>query len=169
MSIHKVVAKAPQWVKRGLCWTPPALSQQAIQLVLNQFFQPELKQGQLNFLTNRAILVQVQDLDLQFSVQKTGPRLKVNLPPVPGEVTFRGITSGLFLLVTQREDPDTLFFRRDLAVTGDTNLGLELKNLLDTIELSERLPKPLYQLTEQFADALEVQLEAGKCKHPMQT
>ena len=34
---------------------------------------------------------------------------------------------------------------------GDTELGLELKNYLDTIELRERLPASLYQLSEDIA------------------
>ena len=35
-----------------------------------------------------------------------------------------------------------LFFQRRLKVEGDTAVGLEVKNLIDAIEL-ERLPAPL--------------------------
>jgi predicted lipid carrier protein YhbT len=43
-------------------------------------------------------------------------------------------------------DPDTLFFRRRLAISGDTALALRLKNFLDTQTVSEHLPKQLLSL-----------------------
>jgi len=45
-------------------------------------------------------------------------------------------------LALRREDPDTLFFKRRLVMTGDTDLGLVVKNALDAIDWS-RLPWPL--------------------------
>jgi predicted lipid carrier protein YhbT len=35
----------------------------------------------------------------------------------------------------RQEDPDTLFFSRRLAMEGDTELGLLVKNTIDAIEL----------------------------------
>ena len=32
------------------------------------------------------------------------------------------------------DDPDTLFFNRDLSIEGDTELGLVVKNMLDAVE-----------------------------------
>jgi predicted lipid carrier protein YhbT len=37
-------------------------------------------------------------------------------------------------LALRQEDPDTLFFERRLAVTGDTELGLAVKNALDAVD-----------------------------------
>jgi hypothetical protein len=34
----------------------------------------------------------------------------------------------------RQEDPDTLFFKRELSIVGDTELGLRVKNMLDAIE-----------------------------------
>ncbi len=48
--------------------------------------------------------------------------------------------SGFLALALRREDPDTLFFTRRLVMTGDTELGLIVKNLLDAIDWS-RLPR----------------------------
>ena len=39
------------------------------------------------------------------------------------------------LLARRQEDPDTLFFSRRLAMEGDTELGLLVKNTIDAIEL----------------------------------
>ena len=43
--------------------------------------------------------------------------------------------SALARIATRQDDPDTLFFHRRLQITGDTELGLVVKNLLDSIEL----------------------------------
>ena len=40
----------------------------------------------------------------------------------------------MLLLATRREDPDTLFFNRRLNIEGDTETGLHVKNLLDSLE-----------------------------------
>ena len=45
----------------------------------------------------------------------------------------------LILVAGRKEDPDTLFFQRRLSIEGDTELGLEVKNLMDNIEF-EQLP-----------------------------
>ena len=45
-------------------------------------------------------------------------------------------TLSVFLrLLAREEDPDTLFFNRELSVEGDTELGLMVKNMLDAVEL----------------------------------
>jgi predicted lipid carrier protein YhbT len=44
-------------------------------------------------------------------------------------------------LLARREDPDTLFFNRELEITGDTELGLFVKNMLDAVEWP-RLTRP---------------------------
>ena len=56
----------------------------------------------------------------------------------------------------RREDPDTLFFQRLLAIEGDTALGLEIKNFLDRLEW-EALPMPalLRQAPQQALSAFE--------------
>jgi predicted lipid carrier protein YhbT len=43
------------------------------------------------------------------------------------------------MMLARREDPDTLFFQRLLAIEGDTALGLEIKNFLYRLEW-EALP-----------------------------
>ncbi|HBI80195.1 MAG TPA: sterol-binding protein, partial [Marinobacter adhaerens] len=52
----------------------------------------------------------------------------------PGEATIRGSLAAFRTLAERRQDPDQLFFQRRLVIEGDTELGLSLKNLLDSIE-----------------------------------
>ena len=51
------------------------------------------------------------------------------------DVTFAACAADFLLLAARRVYPDTLFFERRLAIEGDTETGLRLKNLLDAVEL----------------------------------
>jgi len=62
------------------------------------------------------------------------------------DVCIRGDLKSFVLLAAQKEDPDTLFFQRDLVIEGDTDLGLEVKNLLDSLELDELPPELLFAI-----------------------
>jgi predicted lipid carrier protein YhbT len=50
------------------------------------------------------------------------------------DLAFAANLSAYLQLLARQEDPDTLFFNRELAITGDTELGLLVKNLLDAVE-----------------------------------
>jgi len=45
----------------------------------------------------------------------------------------RGSATDLLLLASRLEDADTLFFQRRLQLVGDTELGLQVRNLLDQL------------------------------------
>jgi predicted lipid carrier protein YhbT len=55
-------------------------------------------------------------------------------PPKPRICAFRANLSAFLQLLARQEDPDTLFFNRELSIVGDTELGLLIKNMLDAIE-----------------------------------
>jgi O2-independent ubiquinone biosynthesis accessory factor UbiT len=73
------------------------------------------------------------------------PLLRAN--PAP-DLHFSANLSAFMQLLTRQEDPDTLFFNRELTVEGDTELGLLVKNMLDAVDWSSlqkslaRLPMP---------------------------
>lgn len=59
------------------------------------------------------------------------------------DLAFAANLSAYLQLLARQEDPDTLFFNRELEITGDTELGLIVKNMLDAVEwpkLPFRLP-----------------------------
>jgi len=56
----------------------------------------------------------------------------------PWDVRIRGRFEDFWAIATRTEDPDTLFFSRRLAIEGDTETGLALKNLLDALEYDWR-------------------------------
>lgn len=51
------------------------------------------------------------------------------------DLTISAAMYDFLQLARRREDPDTLFFNRRLAMEGDTELGLLVKNTLDAMEV----------------------------------
>jgi len=54
------------------------------------------------------------------------------------DVRIKGTLAEFWLLATRAEDPDTLFFHRRLAIEGETETGLHIKNMLDSLEFDWR-------------------------------
>lgn len=116
---------------------PPAL---ALSLALNAGLALGLVAREaLAPLAGRTVALQASDLGARVRLAYDGARF------CPGrgaaDVTVRSTASGFLALALRREDPDALFFTRRLLITGDTDLGLVVKNALDAIDWS-RLPLP---------------------------
>lgn len=54
------------------------------------------------------------------------------------DVRIKGRLEEFWLLASRAEDPDTLFFNRRLAIEGETETGLHIKNMLDSMEFDWR-------------------------------
>ncbi len=111
---------------------------------LNQLFvralQPVLANaltaGKLDFLADKCCAIVVTDLSvpLQISVQSRRLVYSTQTPDVIISADSRAFVQ----LSARRVDPDTLFFQRRLLITGDTELGLYIKNFLDQFEFDSR-------------------------------
>jgi predicted lipid carrier protein YhbT len=110
--------------------------------VLSAAFAQNLQAHELAFLEDRVVEIHVRDLDLRWRLSARARRIVAVGPDVAPDTTFRGDASALVALANRRADPDTLFFQRRLLIEGDTELGLHLKNWLDTLE-PEQLPAPV--------------------------
>ena len=62
--------------------------------------------------------------------------------PATPDLAFRANLSAFLQIAARQEDPDTLFFNRELSIEGDTELGLIVKNMLDAIELPQMPAMP---------------------------
>lgn len=72
-------------------------------------------------------------------------------PLAKPDLHFTARLSAFLQMVSRQEDPDTLFFNRSLAIEGDTELGLRVKNMLDALEwprLSWQGMRPTFLKTE---------------------
>lgn len=126
--------------------TPTGLQTTTEEALLERVFRGRLDEGELDFLSGRSIALAVCDIDLYRLITLERGHLRVRTAGA-GEVTIRGRFREFLLMATRREDPDTLFFERRVAIEGDTELGLHLKNLLDGVD-PEEIPLPLRLLLE---------------------
>lgn len=94
-------------------------------------------------LSGKTVSLEASDLGTRVRVAYDGNRFKAYGGSAPTDLTIRSSVSGFWALALRREDPDTLFFTRRLVMTGDTELGLVVKNALDAIDWS-RLPLPRF-------------------------
>ena len=107
-----------------------------------------LPEDSLAALEGRHFLIEVVDTGgrASFSYRDGFFRLQFAAAEAP-DLTFRANLSAFLQLLARQEDPDTLFFNRELSIEGDTELGLMVKNMLDAVEWPQlRLPFPLPKL-----------------------
>lgn len=106
---------------------------------MNTMFAAPLAAGQLGFLAQRVVNINVSDADLKFSVRLEQDKFCADKEVLEADLSIEGTVYTFLLLATRKEDADTLFFRRQLKTSGDTELGLYVKNFLDGLE-PETLP-----------------------------
>jgi predicted lipid carrier protein YhbT len=121
--------------------------------------QPFMDDGEIDFLDGKVAEVEIRDIAAKWYFTKIGQELvmldKVKAEIISSEpdVVFSASVDALVLMASQKVDPDTLFFNRKLRITGDTELGLEIKNLFDQFDL-ELLDKPFRKVLEAWSDEL---------------
>lgn len=85
-------------------------------------------------LVGRRFVLVVRDLGLALHFQCTAKGFRPTSPRVAPELSIAATLRDFIALGLREEDPDTLFFARRLAIEGDTELGLIVKNVLDGID-----------------------------------
>jgi len=121
---------------------PARWQRRALEAAMARVLGPSLAAGELAFLEGRSLGIEVADLGLHWTVGLREGRL-ASVDDAP-EASVRGSATDLLLLAGRCEDADTLFFQRRLVLTGDTELGLTARNLLeglrwDTVPLGLRI------------------------------
>lgn len=110
---------------------PPAVQGRLLERAMAKVLAGPLAGDALEFMAGRRLGIEVSDLGLRWVVELQGERLLV--VDAPAEATVRGTATDLLLLAGRLEDADTLFFQRRLVLTGDVELGLTARNLLDRL------------------------------------
>lgn len=140
----------PSLLRGPLALLPPPVLRFAIRQAMDVVLAAPLKAGTLDDMAGRRLGIEVTDLGLRWVVAVGQRRLEVLAPPAEAEATVRGEATDLMLLASRQEDADTLFFHRRLQLTGDVELGLTVRNLLDQLPW-ESLPSPLRAMLERGA------------------
>jgi len=111
---------------------PPVLQRRVLRRVIATVLAAPIDAGALEFMRGRRLGIEVTDLGLHWVIEFNDAGVSVS--ECQPEASVRGSVTDLLLLASRLEDADTLFFQRRLMLTGDTELGLTVRNLL------ERLP-----------------------------
>ena len=86
-------------------------------------------------LLHKKLRIHVRDARLTFDFSWTGQRFAACPRQQATDLAISASAHDFMRLAQRQEDPDTLFFSRRLAMEGDTELGLVVKNALDALEL----------------------------------
>jgi predicted lipid carrier protein YhbT len=132
--IASIGQKLPQW--------PHALALVAgLNAALKMKLLPE---SELDALEDKLFRVRILDTGGEATyTYRNGLFRPVFRPEREPDLAFAANLSAYLQMLARQEDPDTLFFNRELEITGNTELGLIVKNMLDAIEwpqLSAKLP-----------------------------
>ncbi|GGE54708.1 hypothetical protein GCM10011533_03960 [Streptosporangium jomthongense] len=111
---------------------PVPVKQLIAEAPLNRIFAEAIADGDFDDFEGRRIRLEVNGGQPGITFGFWAGRLRVL--EGPGEATIRGSLSAFKTLSERKQDPDQLFFQRRLVIEGDTELGLALKNLLDSLE-----------------------------------
>ena len=103
----------------------------ALNLALAKKLAPDITQ----FLVNKKLRLRVTDAKLTFDFEWLNGRFTACHNAAAADLAISASAHDFVLLARREEDPDTLFFNRRLSMEGDTELGLLVKNTIDSIEL----------------------------------
>jgi O2-independent ubiquinone biosynthesis accessory factor UbiT len=121
---------------RVLRTIPNAVHERVLSAMINHLLRGQPLADELAPLEGKRIRLSVSDTGSEITFAVRGRRLR------PGQhgaedhwdVRIRGALEDFWRLATRMEDPDTLFFHRRLDLEGETEAGLYVKNLLDSME-----------------------------------
>jgi len=141
-NLSKVVVKS---LGKGLNLShkAPLFAQQKVWLgVLSKMLAEPLRDGDLDCLQQSWLQIEVVDIKVSWYFTLIAGKLSMQVQqPLDflqsKHCSISGELMDLIRLVNRQQDPDTLFFQRRLQLTGDTELGLEIRNVLDAIDIDD--------------------------------
>jgi len=155
LAVKRMLVKhAPDLLRPPVSLLPFALQQRLLNLALRKVCAEALADGDFDFLAGKYLKVAVTDLGLHCFITLADGQLQVLEQAPVQDVSFSGGLNDLILIAGRKEDPDSLFFQRRLQIEGDTELGLEVKNLLDSLDLSQ-LPTLLRRGLTELASFIQ--------------
>lgn len=157
---HKMITVMPKILRPSLRLLPFATQKSLLLPVLSSVFQEALIDRDFEFLQGKWLKIDISDLELKwwlsFDQNKLIMASETELleDNITEDVSFSATGDDLILIAGRKQDPDTLFFQRRLKIEGDTELGLEVKNLIDAIDI-DQLPSSVHSLVTLSATFLQ--------------
>lgn len=136
--------KIPPLLVKPLQWIPNQVHTRLLVAVLNHLFQAQLREGEFDCLEGKSAAIRLLDGAVEFRFTKGREWLVAHSGEGALDLVVSGTLYDFIQLALGREDPDTLFFQRRIRLEGEVELGLEVKNLIYSVELENlSLPQPL--------------------------
>lgn len=133
---HGVVTNTPKLLAIPSAFIPFKIQEKLLKELLQRVLAEAIEDDELDFLEGKWLKIEVTDLKLVWYLSYKNNELIIKEKSEHSDVSFSGDLNELILIAGKKEDPDTLFFQRRLLIQGDTELGLEVKNLLDNIDFT---------------------------------
>ncbi len=116
---------------------PNAVHSELLSRLFNHLLKGQYVADQLHDLEGKRLAVGISDTNTEIIFAIRNGRL-ARAGGKQWDVRIKGRLEDFWLLATRSEDPDTLFFARRLAIEGETETGLYVKNLLDGMDFDWR-------------------------------
>jgi len=133
---------------------PYEVQKPILSIVLNQAFREPLQHGELDFLEGASVRIRVTDLCIDWLIGVGNDNFTPLDRELKDDVCISGESPDFILLAARKADPDTLFFHRKIRIEGDTELGLGVKNTMDSMDWDD-LPLPLRKLLQGIGVIIE--------------
>jgi len=136
---------------------PDKIHTQLISRCINHLLRGQDLKKRLWELEGKSVCINIKDAQTRFHFLIQGGRLKSSSDDI-SSVTISGNVKDFWQLATQKEDPDTLFFRRSLSIEGETETGVHIKNIMDSLEydwdahFDDVLLPPIARMAKSLAD-----------------
>ena len=156
----RMIAAMPKVLRPSLSLLPFKAQRAVLLPALSSVFREALNDGDFEFLQEKWLKIAITDLGLTWWLSFDKHKLimassdEMAANNNSEDVSFSATGDDLVLIAGRKQDPDTLFFQRRLKIEGDTELGLEVKNLIDAIDI-EQLPSTVHSLVEYSANFLQ--------------
>ena len=147
VTVNKRGVLLPRLLATPFSLLPDAAHSRLISLALNRVLAEPLRDGELGFLQDRCVAIAVRDAGITFRLTIVGDHLVACSRSGTADLTIEATVYDFLVMAGRQEDPDTLVFQRRLVMQGDTELGLQVKNLLDGLDVESL---GLYRKMEPF-------------------
>ncbi len=153
---EKLIKVMPKILQPSLRFVPFSAQKSLLIPALHSVFSEAITDGDFEFLQDKWLKISITDLQLNWWLSFDQDQLIMasSKDNITEDVSFSANGDDLVLIAGRKQDPDTLFFQRRLKIEGDTELGLEVKNLIDAIDI-EQLPSSIHDLVDFGANFLQ--------------
>jgi len=143
-------ARLPRALGLPLRLVPGVLHSTVLAAVLDRVLAVPMRDGELEFMHGRTVAICVEDAGIEYRLFHGVSGFYAGMEGRDPDVTMSGSLYDFLILALRQEDPDTLFFQRRLRIEGDTAIGLQVKNLLDSLDIGPAdLPESVQRSLER--------------------